>query len=55
MSSSFQSLKAFVTPSLAKDLSSAQKPEYFKQGVAYIYIYIYMGMNMDLGPFGGRS
>ena len=40
MSSSFQSLKAFVPPSLAKSLSSVQKPEYFKGGVAYIYIYI---------------
>ena len=31
-------------PQSAKNLSSVQKPEYLKGGVAYIYIYMYMYM-----------
>ena len=43
MELSVQSLKAFVAPSLAKNLSSVQNPEYFKGGGSiYIYIYIYI-------------
>ena len=37
-----QSLKAFVTPSLAKNLSSGQNLSISIEGVAYIHIYIYM-------------
>ena len=41
MSSSFQSLKAFVTPSLLKT-SVLPKNLSISRGVAYIYIYVYI-------------
>ena len=34
--------QAFVTPSLAKKLSSEQKAEYFKGGGKHVHIYIYI-------------